>query len=204
MNAHDARARFEPLLAGLDRGDLDAVQDPTCGVFADDGVIGYVNRAWLEFGRANGAQTVSGPGIRLLDAITEPLRGFYAEQFARVLADGQPWEQDYECSSATLHREYRLLVVAIAGGAGLLITHALRVEVPHRHEALPFVQAQYQAANGLITLCSYCRRVRQAASPAPARWDWVPALVAHATPNVSHGICERCAAYYFGPAALSV
>jgi len=30
-------------------------------------------------------------------------------------------------------------------------------------------------------------------------WDWVPALVAQPADNLSHGLCEACSAYYFGP-----
>jgi len=197
-------ARFEPLLAGLDQRDLEKVRDATCGVFVDDNFsIGYVNRPWIDFGEANGARPVWRPGASLLDAISEPLRSFYAEKLAGVLVDGQPWEQDYECSSAEVHREYRMRVMAIAEGTGILITHTLRVEVPHHLASHPFVDQVYRETNGLIAQCGHCRRLRRAGSqPGEACWDWVPAALSQRLANVTHGICEMCSAYYFGPAML--
>ena len=174
------------------------MSDVTCGVFAEDFLIGYANVAWFEFGRANGARRLWGLDDRLLDAISEPLRSYYAEKLAQVLVDGQPWEHDYECSSVALHREFRLRVLMIADGEGLLLTHTLRFERPHV-DGLPLVTNRYQAATGLITQCAHCRRVRRVA--APHSWDWVPALVEKPSSNISHGLCGLCSAYYFGPNA---
>jgi len=189
-------ARFEPLLSSLDRSDLARSPDVICGVLADGLTIGYANAAWFEFARQNGARRVWGPGDCLLDAISDPIRGFYAEKLGQVLADRTPWEHDYECSSPDVHREFRLRALVLGEGAGLLLVHALRVEGPHADPGHPFVASRYRSAAGLITQCAHCRRVRCVATPS---WDWVPALVAQPVENLTHGLCEACAAYYFGP-----
>ena len=191
-------ARFEPLLSSLDRDDLARSPDVICGVLADGLTIGYANAAWFEFGRRNGATRVWGPGDRLLDAISDPIQGFYAEKLGRVLADRQPWEHDYECSSADVYREFRMRALVLGDGAGLLIVHSLRVERPHAEVGHPLVEGRYRAASGFITQCAHCRRVRRID---PHAWDWVPELVAQPQENLTHGLCELCAAYYFGPGA---
>lgn len=192
--------RFAPLLEAYDREAMDRVGDMTCGVFAEGFVIGYVNAAWFDFGRANGASRVWGVGECLLDAITEPLRGYYAERFAHVLATGEPWERNYDCPSDATNRTFRLRVLPVGERQGLLMTHSLRHDGPHA-EGIAFADRYHRAANGLITQCAHCRRLRRVT--APDRWDWVPAVVATEIPGITHGLCDACFAYYFGPGAFS-
>ncbi len=191
-------SEFMPLLRGLDEGDLSEASDVICGVFGDDLTIGYINAPWTAFGRANGAVTVWGPGQRLLDAISGPLRAFYGEQLARVSSTGEAWEHDYECVSAVRFRQFRLRVLALEHGAGLLLTHSIRIERANDRESHPLLPELYRAASGLITQCGHCRRVRRVEPP--VEWDWVPELVAHPPHAVSHGVCALCSAYYYGPA----
>ncbi|MBA2320227.1 MAG: hypothetical protein H0V89_03640 [Deltaproteobacteria bacterium] len=192
--------RFAPLLSEVERSELDTSPDVTCGVFTNDLVIGYVNEAWLAFGRANGASKVWGVGDSLLGAISGPLRAFYAEKLASVPSlDPPAWEHDYECSSPTLRREFRLRALSLAGGAGLLITHSLRVERAHDVTHDRFVENSYRSTNGIVTQCGHCRRVRRVV--APFDWEWAPELVARPPAMLSHGLCGVCLAYYFGPGA---
>lgn len=187
--------RFAPLLEGLDLEALARVPDITCGVFSDDLTIGYVNTAWLRFARANGASRAWALGDHLLDAMSEPLRAYYAERLAHVLSERAPWEHDYECSSPEVHRTYRLRVVEIGNGGGLLLTHSLRVERPHGDVGEAGAVALYLAETGLFRVCAHCRRAHRAAPP--YTWDWVPELLSRR--NVTHTICPLCLAYYFGP-----
>lgn len=193
------------LIRRLDLEALDQAPDVVCVLHADLR-IAYVNPAWIAFGRANGAQRVWGAGDRLLDAVPAPLRDFYAEKFSLVLSTGVPWEHDYECSSATSHRVFRLRALPISGGSGLVVMHGLRVERPHGDGDAPRralddgeIEVAYRGASGLIAQCSHCRRVRRAVE---RTWDWVPALVERQPKRVTHSLCEVCFAYYFGPAAL--
>lgn len=195
--------RDDELIRGLDREALEQAPDVVCVVHADLR-IAFVNPAWIAFGRANGAQRVWGRGDRLLDAIPDPLREFYAENLARALSTGVPWEHDYECSSAESHRVFRLRALPIRGGSGLVLMHGLLVERPQgERDARALddneIEVAYRDGFGLIAQCAHCRRVRRAVE---RTWDWVPALVERQPERVTHSLCEVCLAYYFGPAAL--
>jgi hypothetical protein len=52
----------------------------------------------------------------------------------------------------------------------------------------------YTGANGLIVACSSCGRLRRADG---SSWEWVPGLVTHEVPNVSHGLCATCDLQYY-------
>ncbi len=49
----------------------------------------------------------------------------------------------------------------------------------------------YRDANGLITMCMYCRRTRRNL-PSPDKWDFVELYAASAPARTSHGICKTC------------
>ena len=188
------------LLVGLDLDELDQLATITCAIRSGDYVVGYVNPAWHAFGRDNGATRAWGPGDSVLAGIADPLRAFYEDHFATAIATGTPWEHDYECSSAELYRLFHLRAVVLGDHVGLLITHALRVEHLHAAPLSPAELALYHGKAGLVSQCGHCRRVRRVAPP--RTWDWVPELVAHPARATTHGLCESCLAYYFGPAAL--
>ena len=191
--------QFRPLLNSLDPTEIAASSDIICGVLAPGLMIGYVNAAWIGFGHANGSGRVWGAGECILDAISEPLRGFYAAKFARVIETHEVWEHDYECSSTEVRREFRLRALPLCAGTGLLLVHSLRCERPLLDKGEPLVVSRYRTETGLIHQCSHCRRVRRL-SP-PGEWDWVPELVSTSRLDLSHGLCEVCSAYYFGPDA---
>jgi hypothetical protein len=56
--------------------------------------------------------------------------------------------------------------------------------------AKPFDQ-MYRDANGLITMCMYCRRTRRNL-PSHDHWDFVEAYATSAPLRTSHGICKAC------------
>ena len=56
--------------------------------------------------------------------------------------------------------------------------------------AKPF-DSKYRDANGLITMCMYCRRTRRSL-PSHDRWDFVDAYARSAPARTSHGICKAC------------
>ena len=49
----------------------------------------------------------------------------------------------------------------------------------------------YRDANGLITMCMYCRRTRRNL-PSPDQWDFVEAFAVSAPSRTTHGICKAC------------
>ncbi len=184
------------LLAGIDVERL--AVDPSIIVALDrDADIVWVNDAWLRFARENRGESILerfGPGASYLSAIEPKLRGFFQTAFENVLMTGEPFELDYECSSADTFRLFHMLVVPI-GRAGLLIVHSRLVERPQHRWAEPENDPVYRQPNGIIVQCANCRRVRRADRTG---WDWVPAYVDEVPNRTSHGICSFCRAYYWG------
>lgn len=173
-----------------------ATSDDTVYVLSRDRRIVQTNEGWARFARANGGgdALARASGTVLDDVLPPPLRERYVAALERAFVTGERWEHDYECSSPELLRRYRMVAYPISS-EHLVCIHSLLVEHPHEREASAASASTY-AVNGLITTCSYCRRI---ANPSgTARWDWVPAFVAEPPPNLSHGLCEACFALYYG------
>lgn len=149
------------------------------------------NAGWTQFALANDGGGVLHrwtTGSSILDAIPEPLGTRFRTRFERAFMTGEPWSLDYECSSATEYREFRMTAES-AGGRVMLVRHSLRVARPHDREGEPANDEAY-VFDEVIRMCMYCRRVKRVAVD---RWDWVAAYV-HAMPsNVSHCMCPPCA-----------
>lgn len=157
--------------------------------------IHRTNAAYDRFAAANGGSAIArswSQGASLLDAISEALRPFYADGFARARAQQRVWEHDYECSSPTHYRAFRMLAYPV--GEWFVVTHALRVEHPHTRDAHA-PDSRYESS-GVIAMCSHCRRVR--AATLPERWDWVPEYLASPRLDISHGLCPGCYHYHYG------
>jgi PAS domain-containing protein len=192
VNAPRAYPPF--LAAAFDADELEQLAS-SIAVIDMPGSILWVNPAWERFARENGAVVrIDGHGA-YLNAISDPLRSFYRSAFANALVTGDPFEQDYECSSPEKRRLFHLRALPIEGHA-LLVEHSLLVEEAHGDAAHAAAEADYLTDKGLILQCSNCRRVRRATASA---WDRVPAWVAKSHPRTSHVICPSCVAFYWGP-----
>lgn len=168
-----------------------------CGIDANLRIF-YVNPAWLAFGRDNGLTWGHEPwmlGVELLSAVPPVLRPFYEELFERARTSSGPVEHSYECSTPTLFRRYRLQVFRCDADA-LLVAHSLLQESSHTQPSSPAIESLYRDAQGVVSQCSHCRRVRRVGYLG-GRWDWVPDFVAHIPANTSHGLCPLCSEYYF-------
>ncbi len=196
---------FERLLVDYDIDALDRSDDVAIGLWGDLS-IAYLNRAYGEFAARNGGEpaisTRWGLGASIVRAIAEPLRDYYRTAFLRCL-DGAVWEHGYECSSAEVFRLLRLTAYPLAGGEGLLVVHAARVERPYEpgeRPAFPADPDPYADADGLVTQCGHCRRFRR--RDGSGSWDWVPVWVAEPPERVSHGLCPPCLGHYYPLASL--
>jgi hypothetical protein len=171
-----------------------ADSDNVTYVLSGDLRILITNGAWDRFAVANGGKEWLARTERrasVLDAVTSDLQQFFAAGFAHATRSGERWEHDYECSSPTEFRKYRMIAYPFSGS--FLVTHALLVTKPHDDDArLPSDSYEQQ---GLISMCGHCRRVRRSAEP--ECWDWVPAYVGGAAQNISHGLCTACYGYYY-------
>jgi len=167
--------------------------DSACALTTELRIIA-VSPGWTQFALQNGGRDVLvrwGAGAEITSAIPEPLLSHYRAVFERVWTTRQPWDCDYECSSAEIYRLFRMRIYPLVDGFG--IVHALRIEEP-RHGGRHAPGEAY-LEHGLIAMCSYCRKVRHRPT---SRWDWVPAYVSSRPPNISHGMCPSCAAHYWG------
>jgi CheY-like chemotaxis protein len=198
LSASSPSLPHDTLEALAKKFDLEALQrDPSPTVFVDGrGLILWVNAAWVAFGAENGAVNEAIlPGKNYFTAVRGDLNPWFMQVATSCLSSGGSFETDYDCSSTETKREYRMRMLPIHE-LGLLIVHSLRVEHAHDPELQNDVEAsRYVSANGIIIMCSNCRRVKRSDEP---RWDWVPSWLTNAPVPVSHGLCHVCLAFYFG------
>src|SRR5689334_7135711 len=92
-----------------------AKSDDSAYLLTSDCRVLSVNAGFLRFAEANG-------GSQLLDklgtapifaAMSQPLRDLYLAAFKRVQASREPWEHEYECSSANWFRRFRMTVYPV-------------------------------------------------------------------------------------------
>ncbi len=176
---------------------FDRSEDIVCAL--DDALrIVYCNPAWDRFAAQNdgtACHSIQVVGTPLLGSISDPLTRFFRTAFDAVLASGEAFEFDYECSSAQTYRLFRMRIRPIQGPASLLVIHSLRVERPHDRPSVPPDDARYRSPAGFIVMCCHCRRTKK--NVEPSTWDWVPDYVARVPPQVSSGICPTCYAYFY-------
>jgi hypothetical protein len=186
---------FVPVLHPFTLASLEADPGTIIGLFSDLR-IGYVNPAWVRFARDNGGEGVIvrwPPGASIESALAGPLRGFIDRAFTAAAAGGPPFQDTYECSSATVERRFLMRIHKLA--AGFLVTHSLVVTRPHAGPGEAPDEAMYRKPDGLVVQCCVCRRTRRSLPPYP--WDWVPGFVTRLPPRTSHGLCETCVDHYY-------
>lgn len=163
----------------------------------DEYRIQWVNPSWERFARENSGDAIGrrfGVGASYLGGIGGPLRLYYQAAFDNALLTGEPFELDYECSSADRFRRFHMLALPV-GREGLVVAHSGMVEHPHGGDACEALELAYRLPAGIIVQCANCRRVRRTDG---ASWDWVPAWVTVIPPQTSHGLCASCRAFYLG------
>lgn len=184
-------------LSPFDLRSLDA-EDATVYALDDAQRICFVNRGWSKFALENGADWAMDPrlvlGMHVMQPIPTVLRPFYARMFDAVLVRGEVAEHDYECSSPSRLRQFRMRMLPRRAG-GAVIVHSLLVEVASDRAARSPSDALFRKESGLIVQCSHCRRVQRAGEP--QLWDWVPAYVQSPPARLSHGLCRVCTLYHY-------
>jgi len=160
--------------------------------------IVYCNAAWDAFAAANGGCDLLRPaplGHPLLNYIGGSLAGYYESAYRSVLQTSELWRHVYECSSASVYRKYAMQVLPMKRMRGLLVVNSLCVERPHEPARNGVRPLDYRFANGMVVMCSHCRRTKR--SDGSEQWDWVPEHVATMPRNTSHGLCGVCFEYYY-------
>lgn len=188
---------FASLLEGRSIDALDRDPSTILGFWAD-GRIGYFNAAYEAFATAGGASDLClrwGLGANVYDVTPSELRPFYDDLFRRACSAGSPISHRYECPSPTLARTFSMRLHPLAGGRGLLASHALVLSHPH-DQVRPADEARYRDDHGIIRQCVHCRCVRRAG--AEPRWELVPKYVEASPEQTSHGVCNVCFEYHYG------
>lgn len=154
------------------------------------------NEAWEQFARDNGgARVLTDYPLRtsILGAMHPLLAQYYRERYGLAIRRGQPFENDFECSSDQIYRRFHQTAYPLSTGTGLLIVNHPCLIRPIESAGKPFSE-DYIKSNGLIAQCCHCRMVY---NNRHGRWDWVPELVATVRRDVSHTLCPPCLDYYY-------
>lgn len=177
--------------------DLDALNNNRVSMAAisSDGRICWANKAWFEFAATNGAAMASvAIGVDYFAPMQPEIRGQLQQCIELARRTRQPFTLDYECSSPSRFRQFRLQGLPLDDDT-VLFVNSLRVERAHDRVASEAQLAEYEGASELLTMCAHCRRVRRADRSA---WDWIPDWVEAAPGKVSHGLCETCSGFEWG------
>jgi hypothetical protein len=187
---------LDPILEALE------LESGSAYVISPSFLVTYANSAWSRFATSNGAPLLASAPTGCLDvmlATSAPLRPYYRDIFARLLAGGEVWTHVYDCSSAELFRVYAMHVYPLPEQAGLIVTNSPVVERAHDpEERKPHtgLLSTYMQESGLIIQCAHCRRIRRPV--VPSSWDWVPGWVESCPGKVSHSLCHPCFEYHYG------
>jgi hypothetical protein len=154
----------------------------------------YVNHAWDLFAIANDAPELSGPHV-LGRSIFDFIQGAESRHMTSMLlrrarSAGATIAVPFRCDSSREKRALEMLVTPV--GDSVEIRTRLRHAEP-RH-TVPLLDRDRLAAMDLLTLCSWCNRVKVDGEwleleEAAARLGLfqVPVL-----PTLTHGICKAC------------
>lgn len=198
---------FERVLEGYRLDDLEQHRGAIYGLWKDFR-LAYLNSAWINFARDNGADSAFFDkwrlGAHILDAVPDQLRPLYQEAYSTCLSTGEPWHHEYECSSPTDYRRFHQIVYPLHAAA-VLVVNSLKVESPHdenTHVPRDPDERMYRDPDGFVHQCAYCRRVENQLER--RRWDWVPAWVQKIPQETSHTYCPPCFGHYWGTTVQAV
>ncbi len=161
-----------------------------------DDRLTHCNLAWDRFAfDNNGASAARQHQLTrcIFDSIPVSLTAFYRDLYKSVRTTRQERTHIMECSSPLLFRRFHMSIRPF-GEAGLLTVNTLLEETPHSRESHE-ADSRYVDRNGIVMICSHCRRTRNVLQP--EIWDWVPAFLGN-DPRVSHGLCPLCLNYHYG------
>lgn len=178
------------LVDGIDLDALVAPGDSAYLLTPDLVLVGY-SHGYVDFARENGRRNITAIspfGTRLTEAMREPLATTYREIYQRVLRTGESHAHSFECSSPAVYRRFRQIAYRVGGGRALLVVNTPEIVRPFVLEGTPVV-SDYRGADGGLTECGQCRRLKD---PLSGRWDHVAAHVADPDDGARQDICPHC------------
>lgn len=170
---------------------------------AADHVLTRVNDAWLDFARENGCSQLTRANVLgrvLFDMIQgEEVRQLYMAILDSLLQSPRVIELAYRCDAPDRRRFLRMRIEPGADGA---VCFKNRIEREEAREPVALVDPRAPRGNGLLGICSVCKKLRCADS-----WLEVEAGIralglfeAESLPQLTHTLCPEC--YAVARAAL--
>jgi len=186
--------------AGLSIRDLQISRSIIYILDAESRIV-FCNWAWDRFAAQNKGVNLthlSVVGKSVLDVVPDPLQLFYRTAYATARKTHQPWIHNFECSSPETFRLFHMRVLPI-GGPYLCVENSLRIERLHeadRAEIHP-ATSRYVDQNGVIVMCSHCRRTRQVRNIGSPRWVWIPEFLNAPPGEVNYALCDLCFRFFY-------
>ena len=111
----------------------------------------------------------------IFDSVPASLTAFYQDLYDNVRATRKERTHIMECSSPLLLRRFHMSIRSF-GESGLLTVNTLLEETPHSREGhepeTHQDDSRYVDRNGIVTVCSHCRRTQNVLQP--ELWEWAP------------------------------
>ncbi|HEY0962155.1 MAG TPA: PAS domain-containing protein [Pseudomonadales bacterium] len=156
-----------------------------------------VNEAWTEFARGNhGDALLPGDvlGRNLLDAIANiTVRELYVRMI-QLARSGQTLRFHYRCDAPDRRRTFEMVIRPLEDGA-VEFESTLTHEEPR--PSLALLELGRPRDERLLQICSWCQKVEVDDGrwvPVEVAVDILRLLEANTFPQLTHGICEPCAA----------
>jgi hypothetical protein len=86
-------------------------------------------------------------------------------------------------------------------GSCVVVSNDLVLERPRLHPSAGADPEEFRDENGLITMCSHCRRVKLPVA-AGEPWVWETRLERSMPPGITHGLCPACLGTFYGSLGL--
>lgn len=193
---------FPLKLKGIDFETLEKDENSIYGLSKEMKFI-YFNPGFIQFSRSNDIEGNLINNLPLGIPVSKILAGekiseFYIQNFKRIIATGEIWHHEYECSSADEFRIYRQTTYPLKDGEILIIINKLIVVQPIESTGRETNDAdpkRYVQSSGFITQCGNCRHIQR--TDQSEIWDWVPAWAEKIPEGTSHSICPICFDYYW-------
>jgi len=162
-----------------------------------DDVIISVNEAWYEFARENNAFGLIPDAV-----LNKPLWGFIADMetrhlyrliYAVVREEQRQVVIPFRCDSPDTRRFMEMHIIGADGGEVQTDCHILRMEAREPVELLE--PAAARDAHAFVTICSWCKRIKDDAGQWAEVEDAVRRLglmERQPLPQLTHGICPLC------------
>lgn len=156
-----------------------------------------VNQAWTEFARANNGLEVLPEfvlGKSLWNFITDVTVEEIYRRLAKLAREGRDTQFRYRCDSPKQKRIFQMRILGRPGGKVEFTSTLLSAE---DRPAIPLLKARSEFSGIYVRICGWCHAVAwpgESWRPLEMAAERVIGLEETELPELSHGICEACAA----------